>query len=489
MLRAFRLLLGIALLAAIAPAAAAGVARAPSIKGAWSTYLPDHFHGTSVAIGPDGVPRFGLLGWEAEPPTAIALVKSRKPTIEPQPGIAASEPTTALQFDSNGTLWFAVGSSAIARRNPDGTVTEFELPEGEAVNAMAFGPEGDVWFVRGGYEETAGAQVGRLTPEGSVTQFPLDPGSRPSSITLGPDGALWFSEELAGQIGRITPSGEVRLFPLALEARPRQIVAGPDGALWFGENARSRLYGKVSDRIGRITVDGQVSELPVPFGVGTSRLAADPRGVIWFTTDEGEFSSISTSGNVGVRGCVESCGTAIESLALASDGGLWFAAGVASCGNCGGGSGLLLLAEPTQVGKIPRGALRPADPTGPPARDPYAAGQPKPPPPIARTGRPEEVEGSFARLTGYVNPRGFPTNARFKWGRTKAYGHLTFLFEPPFVSGSEGRAVGDELFGLCPQTTYHYEVVAYGPGGRAFGGGRTFTTRAQKFQPKHCRGR
>jgi hypothetical protein len=96
------------------------------------------------------------------------------------------------------------------------------------------------------------------------------------------------------------------------------------------------------------------------------------------------------------------------------------------------------------------------------------------------------VEGTFARFSGYVNPRGFPTNVRFKWGKTKAYGHRTLLLEPSFVSGDTGRGVGDEIFGLCPRTTYHYEVVAYGPGGRAFGGDRTFTTRAQKFQPKHC---
>jgi virginiamycin B lyase len=483
-----RTLIGALLIAALIPSASAGAPRsAPSIKGAWSTYLPDHFHGTSVAIAPDGVPWFGLLGWEAEPPTAVARVESRKPTLEPLPGAAPSEPTAALQFDSRGALWFAVGSSAIARRDPDGTVTKFALPAGEPVNELTLGPEGDVWFVRGGYEETAEAQVGRLTPAGVVTQIPLEAGSRPASITVGPDGAIWFSEELAGEIGRVTTNGVVQLFPLAPYARPRQIIAGPDGALWFGENARARRYGKVSDRIGRITVDGQVSELPIPFGRGTSRFAADPRGVIWFTTEEGEFSSISPSGNVGARGCVgRYCETAIESLTVAPGGALWFAGAVPYCGGCGGGSGLILMSEPTKVGKIPAGALTPADPAGPPARDPFAEGQPKPPPPIARTGGTEEVDGSSAALSGYVNPRGFPTNTRFKWGTTKAYGHRTFLLEPPFTSGEGGRAVGTDIFGLCPLTTYHYEVVAYGPGGRALGGDRTFTTRDQKYQPKHC---
>ena len=56
-----------------------------------------------------------------------------------------------------------------------------------------------------------------------------------------------------------------------------------------------------------------MTQFPVPFGKGTSRLASDPaHGVVWFATAEGEFSSISPSGNVGARGCVGGCGNPIE---------------------------------------------------------------------------------------------------------------------------------------------------------------------------------
>ena len=89
-------------------------------------------------------------------------------------------------------------------------------------------------------------------------------------------------------------------------------------------------------------------------------------------------------------------------------------------------------------------------------------------------------------LTGYVNSRGYPTTWRFKWGRTKAYGHLTFLPESPFGAGEGGSAVEEVVFGLCPQTTYHFEIVAYGPGGRTPGGDRTFTTPPEEHSPKHC---
>jgi virginiamycin B lyase len=485
----YRLLLGALLIAAFVPATSAVAAgRAPTTKGAWSSTFPEGVHGIAVAIGPDGNPWFGVSVQEKGP--QLGRVRAGKLELEPLRNEPGYQETSALQFDRQGALWFAragQGPPAIVRRDPNGTLTEFTLPQGEPVTALTIGPEGDVWFARGGYAEKSESQIGRLTPEGAITQFPLAPGSHPGSIAFGSDGALWFSETEAGEIGRITTSGEVGIYPLAPKVRPGQIVAGAEGALWFGENARARPYGKLSDRIGRITTEGQVSELPIPFGTGTSRLAADPRGVIWFATDEGEFASISPSGNVGARGCVVSCGAPIVGLALAPDGGLWFAAGHAACLECGGGADLILENEGTSVGEIPAGALAPADPAGPPAEDPYAKNPGKPPPPIARTGKPEAVRGGSTELTGFINSRGFSTTWLFKWGKTKAYGHRGFVPEFPFRAGEGGGEVYETVLGLCPGTTYHFEIVAFGPGGRTSGGDRTFKTKPAKHPPRRCR--
>lgn len=486
--RVTRLVILAALAAALASATGALAAKpAPIIKGASTYGFPEEVHGTSVAIGPDGTPWFGIFVQRNEP-LSIAHEQSGKLEIVPLQKEGTFESTTALQFDSQGALWFgrdSGGSVAIARRMPDGALTQFELPGFAPVSALTFGPEGDIWFLRGSYGEKA--EVGRLTSTGAVTQFPLGTGSDPTSIALGPDGALWFNEEGSGKIGRITTGGEMKLFPLPPKVQPRQIVAGPDGAMWFGENARTRRYGKLSDRIGRITVDGQVSELPVPFGTGTTSLVADTNaGVIWFATDEGDFSSVSPSGNVGARGCVGCSGDPILSLALAPGGELWFAAGHAACLMCGGGSDLIIANEGTNVGEIPAGALAPADPDGPPAVDPFANQTDNPPPPIARTEKPREVERNFADLTGYVNSRGYPTTWLFRWGKTKNYGHKTFLPEYPFEAEEGAARIGEEIFGLCPGTTYHYEIVAYGPGGRALGGDRSFRTPRANQIPERC---
>lgn len=488
-----RLLIAAVMVAALLPTASAAATKsAPVIKSVWARTFPQYFQGNSVAIGPDGRPAFGVSSEAGAGPSLGRVTAAGKLALEEVRKSTHSAHTNSVAFDSAGNLWFAIQEyqgvgAAIGQLSPAGELSEFPLPEGRTVNSLTIGPEGDIWFTRGGEGEKLEAQIGRLTPSGALTQFPLASGGIPASITVGPDGALWFSEEGTGAIGRITTGGEVRLFPLGPKVVPRQIVAGAEGALWFSENAKARRYDRVSDRIGRITTEGQVTQFPVPFGEGTSSLAADPRGVVWFTTTEGEFSSISPSGNVGPRGCVRECGDPIEGLALAPNGALWFAAGNRPCGNCGGVAGLMAGSLGTKIGRIPPGALDPADPDGPPAVDPYAAGQPKPPPPIARTGKVESVEGGSAVLTGFINSRGFPTTWLFKWGRTKKYGHRGFFPEDTFRAHSGSGELEEEIYRLCPETTYHYEIVAYGSGGKTSGGDRTFETPPEKHPPKRCR--
>jgi virginiamycin B lyase len=480
------LLLGALFLGALVGAAGASTATgAPAITGAFTATFPERVHGVSVAIAPDGVPWFGL-STQGEGPS-LAHSDAGKLEIEALGEKAAYGETTGLQFDSGGALWFirsSEGAQAIERRNLDGTLTEFPLPGIEPVNALTIGPEGDIWFVRGRYGKAAKAQVGRMTPTGALTQIPLEAGSYPTSITAGPDEALWFNEQGKGKIGRIATGSEVRLFELGPKVEPRQIVAGAEGALWFGENGQARRYGRISNRIGRITTSGEVTQFPVPFGTGTTSLAADPRGVVWFATAEGDVSSISPSGNVGARGCVD-CGEPIESLALAADGSLWFAAAHAYCEMCGGGSDLIIENEGTEVGQVPAGALAPADPNGPPAVDPYKT-QGKARLPVARTGKARDFGAEGAELTGYINSRGYPTTWLFIWGKTKKYGHKTFLPEFPFRAGEGAATVEEFIFNVCPSTTYHYELVAYGPGGRAYGGDRTFRTPRDTQPPKRC---
>ncbi len=97
-----------------------------------------------------------------------------------------------------------------------------------------------------------------------------------------------------------------------------------------------------------------------------------------------------------------------------------------------------------------------------------------PPAPSASTGGTSGVSYSAATLHGFVNPHGQATDYVFQYGTTHAYGSQTPL--APAGSGTSSIQVTQTVIGLQPLKTYHYRILATGPGGAAAGGDRTFTT-------------
>jgi len=97
-----------------------------------------------------------------------------------------------------------------------------------------------------------------------------------------------------------------------------------------------------------------------------------------------------------------------------------------------------------------------------------------PPAPSVSTGGTSSVTYSAATLHGFVNPHGQVTNYVFQYGTTHAYGSQTPL--APAGSGTSSTTVTQAVSGLKPLTTYHYRILATGPGGAAAGNDRTFTT-------------
>jgi phosphodiesterase/alkaline phosphatase D-like protein len=81
---------------------------------------------------------------------------------------------------------------------------------------------------------------------------------------------------------------------------------------------------------------------------------------------------------------------------------------------------------------------------------------------------------SGATLTGSLNPNGVATAYWFEFGTTANYGQQT----PPGEAGSgtQAVAVSAVVNGLKANTTYHYRLVAVGPGGASLGADATFST-------------
>ena len=203
-----------------------------------------------LTVGPDGnvwVAQSGGTG-------AIARVEPNGTVTEFDLGLTAGDPWD-ITVGKDNNLWFVNRDPAIIGRiAPDGTITEFTtgLTPNSLPSAITTGPDGDVWFV-----ESATGKIGVLcVDDGTITEFDtgLTGTDVLTDITAGPDGKLWFTlNGDPGGIGKMTTSGNVTVFTNGLtpNSRPVGIAKGSDGALWFTESAGNGA-------IGRITTGGQI---------------------------------------------------------------------------------------------------------------------------------------------------------------------------------------------------------------------------------------
>src|SRR5262249_5731396 len=116
-------------------------------------------------------------------------------TYYPEPGSYAVTVTITDVGGSSATA----NSTVLVADAPLSPITEFALPTPNSrPYQITAGADGNLWFT-----ESAGNRIGRITPDGTLTEFSLpNPGS-PFGITAGPDGNLWFME--FSRVGRITP--------------------------------------------------------------------------------------------------------------------------------------------------------------------------------------------------------------------------------------------------------------------------------------------
>lgn len=319
----------------------------PPLADAQLFELAPSVHAGAVAFAPDGSLWFAGAGYLADTTVVGRVSPSGEVSELEVPGSSpGSFGAAAIVAGSDGAMWFTQSSlNAIGRVDAGGQLTQFALPSRGDPNQIVAGPDGALWFT----ESTAG-RVGRITTTGEVSEFQLGPRSEPWGIAAS-DSALWVTEKRASKIVRLTPAGRRKAFPLARGIEPTAIVAGP-GGLWFTEGWRG-FGSRGANKLGRIALDGTVKQFRVPARFGTGAIAAGPEGRLWFTTGprQAAIASISATGEVGGRICLDrSCTLPPSSLAFAQDGTLWFGTRVHTCVYCGGGSALMALQYPGEVG-------------------------------------------------------------------------------------------------------------------------------------------
>jgi streptogramin lyase len=258
----------------------------------------------------------------------------------PEQGFGLLESPLSLHITSgpDGNLWFT--GHNIGRMTTAGVVTEFMLPSdttSEAPFAITAGPDGNIWFteIPTGFtlNEPAG-RIGRITPAGQITEFTLPTaGSEPRAITAGPDENLWFTENgPAGgrKIGRITPSGVITEFALSDQnGAPEAITRGPDGNLWFtGEELVTTGPGVPSGTfIGRITPSGDITEFPIPDNAYAPAITSGSDGNLYFTEQyANKIGRITPNGTIS-EFTIPTIQVYPEGITAGPDGNVWFAEG------------------------------------------------------------------------------------------------------------------------------------------------------------------
>jgi hypothetical protein len=96
--------------------------------------------------------------------------------------------------------------------------------------------------------------------------------------------------------------------------------------------------------------------------------------------------------------------------------------------------------------------------------------------PVAITEAATTVSPGEAILRGSIDPRGLPTEYRFEYGETTAYGSNAPIPDASAGSGSGYVEVSQAITGLKGQTPYHYRIVAKNTAGTFYGVDRVIGT-------------
>ncbi len=196
------------------------------------------------------------------------------------------ETVTALQVDAQDRLWFATTRSRVFRRDPDGTITQLELPSGLGL-FWSFEFDGDDVMVgsdNGVVALRPGQEPQWYRPADGLPYGPI------RDMTVSEDGTLWMVSYggglgwLAdGEVGRLGP--EVTGMP---DGFLSSVVSDGQGGVWVhGNRGLHRIRSGVLDAVRAGDRSVVASErVGVGGANGWNRPAhwLDPDGDLWMVT-------------------------------------------------------------------------------------------------------------------------------------------------------------------------------------------------------------
>jgi virginiamycin B lyase len=213
-----------------------------------------------------------------------------------------------------GVLWTSLGST-IYKITTDGTITQIPLtPPTSAGVGLARGQLGVLWFA-----DQSNNNIDKLRPDGTIVSYHVPtPNAGLEGMTTGPDGAVWFCETNRGIVGRILPRGAITEFTVG--GTPVRIITGADKNLWFTDPA--------THSIGKMTTTGIVTHYPIKPNYPIFSIALGSDGKIWFIRGNSSSASLGSITPQGVihyhqiPGPVETNNA--PGIAGGPDGNIWF---------------------------------------------------------------------------------------------------------------------------------------------------------------------
>jgi streptogramin lyase len=259
-----------------------GASTSESLPALVSGQIPSHW-----ARGPDGRLWFteGTAAENSGPLTTptvdrIGRLDPVTKAVVEFGGLSTGADAQAIAPGPDGNIWFLeFGTNSVGRITPSGAVTEFQLPTGLQLSRhrgeeITAGPGDDMYFLTNG-------GIARMTTEGTLAGFLGDvgPAFGANAIAYGRDGNLWATQCEPGAVVRITPTGTVTVssdgtFPGG--ACPMGMAAGLDGTVWLYEYGGFRL-GRVVFQSPLATTDDPTSVRPTTGdlnGAGVARGAS-----------------------------------------------------------------------------------------------------------------------------------------------------------------------------------------------------------------------
>lgn len=204
--------------------------------------------------------------------------------------------TLGVVRGSDGNLYFDEPVyNTVGRLTPAGVFTHIALPGGfRSPRSLVAGADGNVWMIVT-FAPSAGGMptdyLAKMTPGGNFTTYTDFPANSPTAvytnIANGPDGNIWFTAwtntaTMGGRLGSVTPGGVFTSFVVqaaGVTPAPGFVASGADGNLWVTMSAKNISVFS--------TAGALLNSYALPAGTSITGIGLGPDGRIWLPGESG----------------------------------------------------------------------------------------------------------------------------------------------------------------------------------------------------------